>query len=606
LLENALGKGALPRRFSLLTLSIALVLSLEGSAHGYEFGEPEVRAIGPAEVVFDYSTTACDSGDIPDTPARAFHDSTGRVQLIDSHALARRKIGPDLNSVRHQCGVILDSDGNQDPSMFDDKEWLSSVYTLDGQTIYGFMSTEYQGWNNDESCAQWAGTIDQNKCWYNSIGLSVSQNGGASYSHAPAPTHLVAASPYRYSPGIGPLGIFDPSNIIQKDGYYYMMVRVEPHEAQQLAACLLRTQTLGDPKSWRAWDGTGFGVRFINPYIEESEPPEAHVCAPVSPQTLRRPIQTASLTYSTYLGKYVLAGVSQEYDQAAARWNGGFYYTLSSDLINWSAPKILMKGQLPWTHRCTDPDPNPVRDPALLDPTSSSRNFETIGRHPYLYFTRFNFTYWDATHCWATLDRDLLRIPIEFTAPVPNQPPTASFTVSPNPVTGGGVASFDGSASSDPEGEIADFAWDLDGNGTFETDGGATATASRTYPTVGTITVKLRVRDSDGASDEVAQTLTIQAQPRVADPPGHSPSPSPAPPVAPPPGMLGPPQAVRPPSAAVCAAARKRRVRYTRMLRAARKRYALARTPRAKRRYRERIRMLRRHLRLLQIAGCAR
>jgi PKD repeat protein len=495
----------------LATIAV-LLLALEPSARAYEFGEPEVRAIGQPEVVFDYSTMACDVEDIPDTPARAFRDSLGRVQLLASHASVRRKMGPDLNSVQHQCPIVFDSHGNRDPSAFDDKEWINSTYTTDGQTIYGLTSTEYQGWNYDPECAAWAGTVEQNRCWYNSVSLVKSVNAGSSYSHDTPPLQRVASAPYRYSPGIGPLGIFEPSSMVYRpsDDYYYAIVRAEPYQAQQRGACLIRTRNLDDPTSWRAWDGTGFGVRFMNPYVE-SDAPEAHVCRVLSPGILDAGLGTGSLTYSSYLGKYVLLGVSQKYDPVAKRWNGGFYYSLSDDLIHWGDLRVLMKGQLPWTHRCNDPDPNPVRDPSLLDPTSPTRNFETIGRTPYLYFTRFNFEYWDANTCWASLDRDLIRIKIEFTAP--NQPPAASFTAAPNPTLTGEVVSFDGSASSDPDGSISKYEWDLDGDGTFETDSGSTSTVSHSYTAPGTVAVKLRVTDNRGDSQQTGNTLTIDPAP---------------------------------------------------------------------------------------------
>jgi hypothetical protein len=408
---------------ALLASSVALLAASPAIASGYQFDEPEVRAVGPEEMVFDYSTMKCSDEDIPDQPARAFRDSLGRVQLIDSHASVRRKIGPNLSSVQHKCPIVMDSHGNQDPAAFDDREWLSSPYTVDGQTIFGLVSTEYHGWEYDEQCAPFVAAGDHLKCWYNSIGLVKSVDGGASYTHAAPPGHLVASSQYRYAAGAGPLGVFDPSNIVYRpsDDYYYAMVRMEQHEAQPYGACLIRTRTLSDPASWRAWDGSGFGVSFMNPYIS-NDAPEAHVCQPVSPQSFQIPIQTASLTYSTYLGKYVVLGVSQEYDPVAARWNGGFFYSLSEDLITWSPMRVFMAAQVPWTHRCGEPDP--VRDPSLLDPASESRNFDTIGRRPYLYFTRFNMEYWKGD-CWATLNRDLIRIPIEFTDPSPNQPPAS-------------------------------------------------------------------------------------------------------------------------------------------------------------------------------------
>jgi YD repeat-containing protein len=91
-----------------------------------------------------------------------------------------------------------------------------------------------------------------------------------------------------------------------------------------------------------------------------------------------------------------------------------------------------------------------------------------------------------------------------------NQPPTASFTVSPNPAVTGQTVSFDGSGSSDPEGPIARYEWDLDGNGTYETDTGATPTTSRTYSTAGAVTVGLRVTDGGGTTATTTRTLNVQ------------------------------------------------------------------------------------------------
>ncbi len=78
------------------------------------------------------------------------------------------------------------------------------------------------------------------------------------------------------------------------------------------------------------------------------------------------------------------------------------------------------------------------------------------------------------------------------------QPPTASFTASPNPASSGQTVSFDASASRDPDGAIAKYEWDLDGNGTYETDTGTTPTATRAYTSVGEVPVGLRVTDGDG------------------------------------------------------------------------------------------------------------
>ena len=57
-------------------------------------------------------------------------------------------------------------------------------------------------------------------------------------------------------------------------------------------------------KSWRAWSGTGFNVRFLDPYVNNITDPAQHVCAPVGPDT----IETGSecLTWSTYFKKWLL------------------------------------------------------------------------------------------------------------------------------------------------------------------------------------------------------------------------------------------------------------------------------------------------------------
>ena len=73
-----------------------------------------------------------------------------------------------------------------------------------------------------------------------------------------------------------------------------------------------------------------------------------------------------------------------------------------------------------------------------------------------------------------------------------NLPPVASFTTSVQDLT----ASFDGSASSIPQGPIASFAWDF-GDGTH----GTGVAPQHTYASAGTYTVTLQVTDSQGASE---------------------------------------------------------------------------------------------------------
>ena len=91
------------------------------------------------------------------------------------------------------------------------------------------------------------------------------------------------------------------------------------------------------------------------------------------------------------------------------------------------------------------------------------------------------------------------------------QPPTAAFTADPNPAQLGQTVTFDGSGSNDPDGTISKYEWDLDGNGSYETDTGATPSASRVYTAGANVDVKLRVTDNSGNTNTVTHTITIEA-----------------------------------------------------------------------------------------------
>lgn len=85
-----------------------------------------------------------------------------------------------------------------------------------------------------------------------------------------------------------------------------------------------------------------------------------------------------------------------------------------------------------------------------------------------------------------------------------NQNPTASFTATPS---GLGVA-LDGSASTDPDGTIASYAWNF-GDG----ESGSGATTSHTYGSAGTYTVTLAVTDNRGATIQTQKEVTVTAPP---------------------------------------------------------------------------------------------
>jgi plastocyanin len=95
----------------------------------------------------------------------------------------------------------------------------------------------------------------------------------------------------------------------------------------------------------------------------------------------------------------------------------------------------------------------------------------------------------------------------------PNAAPAAVFTASPNPLPAGGRVAFDATGSSDADGAIVSYRWDLDGDGSYEADTGAVPRAFASYPLPGTVRVRLRVQDDRGATGEAVLDVTAHPLP---------------------------------------------------------------------------------------------
>jgi len=355
---------------------------------------------GPVETVFQHSTQACEDLDIPDDAARAFRDSTGTVHLIASHYINRAMIGPDLNDVVNDCDIIYEDNANADPMTFDDLGWLESYYTVDGMTINALVSLDYHPYRHDLPCGISSATADD--CWYETIIQATSTNGGYNFtSPAEGEPRFVAGSEYVYSSSYtNSQGAFVPSNIISWNGYYYVELSVVGQGVQPSGECVLRTTNLSDPSSWRAWDGTGYNVQFVDPAAYENGvdlpnfDPSAHVCKVVGSSNFTSELRNLLVLPN---GKGFLGVMYRIVTNADGSINYNAYGTTSVDLINWT-PGVLITS-LPELNGTA------YSYPSMIDPTSTSRNFETITQNSaYLYFTFF--------HPDTTLDRDLIRYPL--------------------------------------------------------------------------------------------------------------------------------------------------------------------------------------------------
>ena len=101
---------------------------------------------------------------------------------------------------------------------------------------------------------------------------------------------------------------------------------------------------------------------------------------------------------------------------------------------------------------------------------------------------------------------------------VSNRKPVAAAAVQNPPAIVGAITTVDGSLSSDSDGTVKKYEWDLDNNpatgpGGFEVDGGTTPTTGYTIAASGTYSVRLRVTDNSNETDTTTITFVATKAP---------------------------------------------------------------------------------------------
>lgn len=372
---------------------------------GRAAGSAELRAVVPAgaeaEVVFDWKSEACEPWDVPDSPARAWVGADGMVRLVAAHHRSRVAIGPDLDRIGHRCRIAFEAGNQDDPARFDDRGWLVSPYSPDGRTVVGLVHNEFHGHRRRDLCP----TGNYMACWWNALVLTVSQDGGESFS---SPGRYVAGVPYRFQGDRGRrAGVFAPSNIVSHYGWYYVAAFAEAIGEQRRGVCLMRTRDLQDAASWRAWDGEGFTVSFADPYRNPRAEDEAgrHVCAPLPPTSL--PFTVSSLVRHRPTGRWIAVMAGKRAEKPGEEAVSGIWASTSPDLLDWSRPSLVWEAPLLTSKDCGRDDA--YYYPSVLDPDSPSRNFEDTDGNAFLYLTRLAI----GPGCRPGQDRDLIRLPLE-------------------------------------------------------------------------------------------------------------------------------------------------------------------------------------------------
>lgn len=363
-------------------------------------------SLGPEEVVFQYPRDACMEGDYSDNPARAVRLSDGSVLLdIGGNPLYFADFGADFYSLKRRCSPILVSSDSPMASTFMNRQWIFSLYS-DGSTIHALIHNEYH--DPIAATCRPGDSTDGNPCQYNSITYATSTDGGLTFTTPPSPQNVVAPPPVQWTPpaqGVSPFyyGYQEPTNIVHAaDGFYYARFGEFPPPGQPYFGgnCVMRTQTLSDPTSWRAWDGTAFALLMTDPYTG----PSASLCTPTNGT-----VPYESLTFNTYLNMYMLVGLDSDFS-ASGPTNCGFHFSLSSDLVNWSPQQLIAPAYVPSPSQCQKPGAGGLAGSfayaSIIDHDDSSINFEKPGRTPYLYYSRFNDN---------SESRDVVRVPVIIT-----------------------------------------------------------------------------------------------------------------------------------------------------------------------------------------------
>ena len=92
-----------------------------------------------------------------------------------------------------------------------------------------------------------------------------------------------------------------------------------------------------------------------------------------------------------------------------------------------------------------------------------------------------------------------------------NQLPNVLLTATPSTVAIGQQVALSAAGSSDPDGAIVEYRWDLDANGSFETSTGLTTSASAGgFPNAGIVQLRVKAIDDSGGATirTVAVTVT--------------------------------------------------------------------------------------------------
>jgi hypothetical protein len=345
-------------------------------AHALESGL-HLALQGKPELVYDPKRDACAPNDIPDVNARAFRAADGSVTLTALHFINRALRGPDLDHLRIDCNVVLNSQQSPDPAAYDGRRFITSLWTNDGVKIAALIHNEYHADHFAGRCA----FKDDLPCWYNTIlSFRSDDSGGSFMTSTPL---VVAAAPFKQEIEQGRhRGFFNPSNIVAHGPFRYAFISTTGWNGQPYGACLFRNADPLNSAGWRAYDGKDFSVRFDDPYSGKESTPRA--CAPIAPFGF----PVGAIVRHRASGTFIAIWDAPK--NQSDRPVDGFYVSTTRNLLDWSAPLLLLAGRTMMGGACaphgSGRDDSVIAYPSLLDSNAEGRNFDNVGDEAWLYY----------------------------------------------------------------------------------------------------------------------------------------------------------------------------------------------------------------------------
>ena len=334
----------------------------------------EIRLAGQPEIYLSHTEMTCPSArgvtgiDVADMPVTAFRRKDATVVVMAGNQQNFVLEGRSVDTARRvSCDSLVVPANDPDPEDFNARRWLFAIYAKSYDLVLGFVHNEYHGGDFfPDECRK---TTQYNfECWYGATTLVTSSDGGFTFTTPAPPDNVLASPPSRFETGKRRLGAFSPKIVANPhDSLVYVMIHyLDVSRKLNIGQCLLRGSgtKLND---WKAWDGRSFALDMESPYAVA----RGEDCKPVLPYLI------SSLKYIPAIDQFVALGNRRN----------TVIYSFSSDLTAWSRPQELMTIERIQEWK---PGDEPARDYfSFLDPDSSSINFDTLEKRPYLYFVQF-------------------------------------------------------------------------------------------------------------------------------------------------------------------------------------------------------------------------